>query len=116
VANLLVDTDVFIDHLRGAHRLSPGGDRLWYSVVTRCELFAGSRVDEDAVRLLLSPFTELAIERAIAQRAGRLRRQVGVRIADALIAASALEHSLTLITRNLRDYQPVPGLTVRAPV
>lgn len=110
-----MDTDVFVDHLRGARRLRPDGDRLWYSVVTRCELFAGRGADEDAIRLLLSPFTELPVDRAIAQRAGRLRRQVGIRIADALIAASALEHGLTLVTRNLRHYQPVPDLPVRPP-
>jgi hypothetical protein len=35
VADLLVDTDIFIDHLRGAAELKPGRHRLHYSVVTR---------------------------------------------------------------------------------
>jgi predicted nucleic acid-binding protein len=115
VAELLVDTDVFIDHLRGARALDPGGDRICYSVVTRCELFAGSKVDETAAGLLLSPFTELEVDRPIAERAGRLRRSLGLRVADAIIAASALEHDLTLVTRNVRDFQDVPELTVRSP-
>jgi predicted nucleic acid-binding protein len=116
VADLLIDTDIFIDHLRGFRRLNPDGNRVWYSVVTRCELFAGRRVDERTVSLLLGPFTEVPVDRAIAEEAGRLRRQVGIRIADALIAASALKHNLTLVTRNLCDYQPVPGLSVQLPV
>src|SRR4051794_20284536 len=74
VAELLVDTDVFIDHLRGASPLRPGRDALSYSTVTRCELFAGDAAQEDAVALLLSPFRELPVDRAVAERAGRLRR------------------------------------------
>jgi predicted nucleic acid-binding protein len=115
VPDLLVDTDVFIDHLRGARVLTAGDERLFYSVVTRCELFAGSKDDEAKVALLLSPFTELNVDRAIAERAGRLRRHLGIRIADAVIAASALEHRLTLTTRNLRDYRSVPDLLLRSP-
>jgi predicted nucleic acid-binding protein len=32
-----------------------------------------------------------------------------------VIAATALEHKMTLLTRNLRDFQGVPGLKVRSP-
>jgi predicted nucleic acid-binding protein len=116
VADLLVDTDVFIDHLRGAHRLRTDmADQVWYSVVTRCELLAGSSVDEGVVDTLLGAFREVPIDRAVAERAGRLRREVGIRTADALISASALERGAALLTRNFRDFQPVPGLTVVAP-
>src|SRR5688572_10019544 len=100
VADLLLDTDIFIDHLRGAVRLQRSADRFWYSVVTRCELYAGSKVDEEVVDLLLGAFTEVSVDREIAERAGRLRRLTGARVPDALIAASALERELTLITRN----------------
>jgi predicted nucleic acid-binding protein len=37
-----------------------------------------------------------------------LRQQIGD--LDLLIAATALEHNLTLLTRNVRDFQHVPGL------
>ena len=42
MADVLVDTDVFIDHLRGAVELKLGKHRLHYSVITRAELFAGT--------------------------------------------------------------------------
>ena len=38
------------------------------------------------------------------------RRQVGDM--DLLIAATALTHNLTLLTRNVADFQLVPGLTI----
>ncbi len=43
MADVLVDTDVFLDHLRGARPLRTEGRRLHYSVITRPELFSGTR-------------------------------------------------------------------------
>jgi toxin FitB len=112
VADLLVDTDVFVDHLRGFAELRPGKHRVHYSVVTRTELFAGSTATELSARLL-SPFREIGIDRALAERAGRVRRETGLRLPDALIAATALEHGLALVSRNQRDFAVVSGLRIR---
>lgn len=111
---VLLDTDVFVDHLRGAARLDVAGEGA-YSTVTRCELFAGRFVDEEAVRTLLAPFTELPVDRGIAEVGGRLRRGLAIRTADALIAATALEHGLELQTRNVKDFAAVQGLFLRGP-
>jgi toxin FitB len=112
VADVLVDTDIFIDHLLGHHELAPGRHRLHYSVVTRAELFAGSTATE-LTDLLLGPFREVAVDRAIAERAGRIRRESSVRLPDALIAATALEGGLALATRNRSDFDGVRGLRFR---
>jgi toxin FitB len=42
----------------------------------------------------------------IARRWGRLSAQIGNRELDLAIAATALEHGLTLITRNVSDFAP----------
>src|SRR5690606_18811082 len=105
--------DVFVDHLRGAVELRPGADRLHYSVVTRAELFAGTSATSAVIRLL-SPFREIPVDRPVAERAGRIRRESGIRMPDALIAATALEHRLALATRNRRDFDRVRGLRLRA--
>jgi toxin FitB len=42
----------------------------------------------------------------IARRWGRLAAQIGNRELDLAIAATALEHGLTLITRNISDFAP----------
>jgi predicted nucleic acid-binding protein len=115
VADLLVDTDVFVDHLRGARRLQPGRDRIFYSVITRCELFAGRQAEEETVQRLLEPFEEVPVDRPLAELAGRLRRVGGLRTPDALIAATALERQLVLVTRNTPDFQPARGLKLRQP-
>ncbi len=46
----------------------------------------------------------------------RLRQQRRMSVGDALIAATALTHDLTLVTRNTRDFAWVPGLRVRNPL
>lgn len=112
MADFLVDTDVFIDHLRGARRFVPRSHRVSYSVITRAELFAGTSAG-DQVRLILSPFRELDVDRRVAERAGRLRRETGIRLPDALIAATAIEHKLSLFTRNRSDFDKVRGLRIR---
>ncbi|HMJ02665.1 MAG TPA: type II toxin-antitoxin system VapC family toxin [Conexibacter sp.] len=112
--DLLVDTDVFVDHLRGARPFEPEGALVSYSTITRAELFAGRASQEAAVRTLLDPFRELTVDRAVAELGGRLRREQGVPIADALIAATALVNDLALATRNLRDFGRVPDLRLHA--
>jgi predicted nucleic acid-binding protein len=47
----------------------------------------------------------LAIDVAVARRWGRLADAHGDLGADLLIAATALEHGLTIVTRNLRHFQ-----------
>lgn len=112
VADLLVDTDVFIDHLRGARNLAPRSHRLHYSVITRAELFAGTMAS-GLVSLLLAPFREVPVGRTVAERAGRIRLESGIRLPDALIAATAVEHGLALVTRNRAEFDRVRGLRLR---
>jgi predicted nucleic acid-binding protein len=113
VPDVLCDTDVFVDHLRGARKLPLDRFGLCYSLVTRAELFAGRdpRVD---LRALLRLGAELPLDGAIAERGGEIRRDHRLALPDALIAATALEHGLALLTRNVRHFQPVAGLTLAA--
>jgi predicted nucleic acid-binding protein len=113
VTDLLVETDIFIDHLRGARELVPGRHRLHYSVITRAELVAGNSAT-DSINMLLAPFRELAVDRSIAERAGRIRRESGTRSPDALIAATALENSLSLVTPNPSEFDDIRRLRLKS--
>jgi predicted nucleic acid-binding protein len=111
LADLLLGSDVFIDHLRAGIRVPIGrDDSAAYSVITRAELFAGRNSDDQLVSRLLSTFREIEVDRPISERAGRIRRETGIRLPDAIIAATAIEGKLQLVTRNLRDFQGVPEL------
>ena len=116
MARILVDSDVLVDHLRGHRRLVAGPDELHVSAVTRAELFSGRGGEERRIRRLLEAMMDIPVDTAIAERAGRLRRGTARRLPDALIAATALEHRLTLVTRNVRDFEGIRALRVRTPI
>jgi predicted nucleic acid-binding protein len=56
----------------------------------------------------------LAVDLPAARRWGRLSGRLGHDGADLLIAATALEHGLTVVTRNVRHFQPA-GVPVLDP-
>ena len=56
----------------------------------------------------------LAVELPVARRWGQLSAMLGHGGADLLIAATALEHGLTVVTRNVSDFEPT-GVPVLNP-
>ncbi|HUZ03134.1 MAG TPA: hypothetical protein VMU89_22540, partial [Thermomicrobiaceae bacterium] len=56
-----------------------------------------------------------AVARRCAELREELRRQdrrVRARALDLMVAATALQYDLTLVTRNIADYDDVPGLVL----
>ena len=122
----LVDTDWIIDCLYGRTDavetlLELSADGLAVSLMTYGELYQGAfhaRTPQVALRSLrtfLRGKRFLPLNRAIVERFGVLRGNLqrrGQRIGDLdlLIAATALHHDLTLVTRNLRHFTRIPGL------
>lgn len=124
---VLVDTDWIIEVLHGQpvaiqtlEQLAPAG--LAVSLVSYGELYEGayyardSEASLDGLRVFLEgkdvvPPTMAVMERFAILR-GQLSRQLRNQIGDMdlLIAATALTHDLTLVTRNLRDFQHIPNL------
>jgi predicted nucleic acid-binding protein len=54
------------------------------------------------------------VDVALARRWGQLSATLGHDGADLLIAATALEHGLTVVTRNMRHFEPT-GVAVLNP-
>ncbi len=78
--------------------------------------FPGLKVEEKSAldvlfrRLTVHPLDTVVIERAIT-----LRQQRKMGLADAIIAATALVHNLTLVARNVGDFKQVAGLKLVDP-
>ena len=58
----------------------------------------------------------LPISDAVLRRAFALRRRRRLKFTDAVIAATALEHGLTLATRNLKDFTHITELSIVNPL
>ena len=112
MAEVVLDTDVLIDHLEGSRTLGVDFAGSVYSSITRAELYAGQAADETIIDRLLGQFEELPVDQRVAEEAGRIRRIRGLRLPDALIAATALVAKRPLYTRNIRHFKKVRRLTL----
>lgn len=126
----LLDTDWLVEFLLG-HRVAVDllADRGRHggaiSVITLLEIREGiamsrhrSRQQQGFSRVLRGPRV-LVVGRPVAERCASLRRElrrqqrpIEHRVMDLPIAATAIEHRLTLVARNTRDYADVPDLQI----
>ena len=121
---VLVDSDVLVWVYRG----HPGAAKLLYqitspaiSIVTRMELLRGARnaVEKRRVEEVVAgiPLKVMALSPAIGDRAYGLLDEVGlanaIDVTDCLIAATALEHDIPLVTGNMKHYRVIRGLRLQ---
>jgi predicted nucleic acid-binding protein len=98
------------------------------SIISYMEVYQGversdnPREAEARLDALVESMPLLPISPAVARRCARLRealrregKRANRRALDLLIAATALEHRLTLVTRNVGDYKDIPGINLYAP-
>jgi len=112
--DLLVDTDVLIDVLRGHDAavawLAQAVAGVSLSAITVAELYAGIKGGREMALLqdLLGLFPILPVSAEVARLGGQYRRQYrpshGVGLADALIAATAVEHRAQLVSLNRKHF------------
>jgi len=55
------------------------------------------------------------VDQAIAKQTIELRTLYKIKLPDAIIAATALHYKLTLITRNISDFDKINGITIIDP-
>jgi predicted nucleic acid-binding protein len=113
---ILVDTDVFIDYFnigRYTEILDDGRLTIYYSVVTRKELLSKPGLKDSERRAIVAElrrFRLVPLTPGIARRYAAVRRSTsGLEREDALIAATALEKRLPLLTGNWRHFVSSPG-------
>ncbi|MBN2393630.1 MAG: type II toxin-antitoxin system VapC family toxin [Anaerolineae bacterium] len=118
---LLVDTDVLIEYLRGSEQaivfLESLERRPAISVICVAEVLAGVRdeTEQEAIECFLQTFDILPVDDAAARLGGHYRRTYakshGTSLADALVAATAVNNNLRLATFNARHYPTPTALT-----
>lgn len=84
------------------------------SIIVEIELLGFPAVDM-AIAEFVKRANVLPLDHAVVQQTIRLRGKQKVKLPDAIIAATALVHDLTFITRNTKDFQKIEGLGVVNP-
>ena len=124
----LVDSDYVADYLGArpsAIQLlsSFAKDDLSISLITYGEIYEGiyfgrdPQKTTDVFQRFLRSVVILPLTQPIMQHFARIRgelRRTGKIIGDfdILIAATAIQNNLTLVTRNIKDYERIPKLTI----
>jgi predicted nucleic acid-binding protein len=118
----LVDTNAIIDFCNG--KLPSSGRDLMLnlkpeiSIITNIELFATPTLSEQELALL-KKFTSISqihpVTLDLAQITIKIKQAKTIKLPDAIIAATAISHGLTLISRNKKDFRNIEGLTAIDP-
>ena len=88
------------------------------SAVTRVEALGFHKLvpkEKDFLDEFFPKASILSISEEVILQATALRQQKRMSLGDALIAATALVHGLTLATRNMEDFQWIPRLSLIDP-
>jgi hypothetical protein len=119
--SILLDTDVIVDFFRGHPKavafMNNHSDRIILSAIVVAELFAGVKGDAElsALEEFVSIFRVAPVNVEIAKAGGlyrsRFGKSHGVRLADAILAATAEAENAELKTLNIKHYPMLKGLT-----
>jgi tRNA(fMet)-specific endonuclease VapC len=123
-----LDTNTVLDYFRGkgqvaARLLATSPSEVGLPAVAAYEVWVGVLGSQNAKRrqveyerflavVAILPFDAVAGRRAADLRLALERKGELIGPMDMLIAATALAHGATLVTRNVREFDRVPGLTV----
>lgn len=125
VKSCVIDTNILIYHLNdkleqnGREMLAEAMSKISYvSVLTRIELLGWHKHDFDSLNAtlrLLKRLEEIALTPKIIETSINLKQQRRIKLPDAVIAATALQLSLPLMTRNVDDFINIAGLQLLNP-
>ncbi len=74
-----------------------------------------TKKDDSIIRKFLGLADIINIDEDLAERIINVRKKYKVKIPDAIIAASALEYNLIIITRNIKDFAKIKEVKVVDP-
>lgn len=116
----LLDSNIVIYHAEkkyGCLEAVFQEDTLYVSEITRLEVLGYPKIGDlkPLFEQLFAEFTVIPISKAIIDRAILIRQQKSMSLGDAIIAATALQNDLTIVSRNVKDFDWLENLTVHNP-
>jgi len=120
----LIDTNILIYHTKGSqHTIAFITDLINkhafnISILTKIEFLGWDKHTPDGYekcKRLLESAVIYSLDDAIADKAIELKKKLNIKLADAVIAATAILNNLRLSTRNVDDFRMIDELEVVNP-
>lgn len=118
----LIDTNAVIDYL--SNKL-PGNasnmldeEALEISVIIRMELLAWGNAESQQLSILedfINSVVVWSLDEPVIIKGIEIRKNFRIKLPDAIIAATAEVHDLTLVTRNVNDFKNITDLRLINP-
>jgi len=121
---ILVDTNILIYHTKGAQIATSFLARLLtqqalhISILTKIEFLGWDKHTAEGFekcQRLINTAHIYPVEENISNKAIELKRRSSIKLADSVIAATALLNNLKLATRNTDDFRGIDGLEIINP-
>ena len=118
--NFLLDTSVIIDFLRQKekrktllYRLSEY--ELFSSIISHSEVFSGKSVWENeearkTVQTVFSDITIIPLTQKLSEYAGYIKAHQSISLIDCIIAATAIQENIELVSLNTKDFKLIEGI------
>jgi len=122
--NVLLDTNVLVYHLAGEPAATKFLEEtiarrsFYLSILSMIEFLGWQGHTEEKFaecKGLVELATVLPVSKEVADRAIELRRSKRIKLADAVIASTALVNNLQLVTGNVRDFRGIRDLQIINP-
>lgn len=117
-----IDTNTIIYYLSGDEKadlilrdILQKNVPIYVSVVTELELLSFSRLskqDLDKINTLLKTVVIISLDSQLARVAASLRSKYRLKTPDSIIAATAIITGSSLVTRNIKDFEHIAGLSL----
>ncbi len=124
ISEYLIDTNILIYHTKGSQ---PATDLITnliaqhsfnISILTKIEFLGWDKHTPDGFEKcnrLIENANIYPVDDDIASKAIELKRKVKIKLADSVIAATALLNNLKIVTKNIDDFNGIEGLDFENP-
>jgi predicted nucleic acid-binding protein len=118
-AKHLIDTNILIYFLNGKLpdesevRTAMLSSNFSISSITLAEILGWKKLTHQEIEKILKELKPIGIipaDESICVQAGKIKREYNVQLGDAIIAATALESQLSLVTNDLSDFKNITNL------
>jgi toxin FitB len=119
---LLLDSNIIIYSIQPEHQYLRdylSNSHLAISAISKVEVLGYYKltlVERDSFQKLFELFEQLPIDNEVIMKSIELRQQRKMSLGDALVSATALVHSITLLTANVDDFNQIEELKLFNPV